>query len=147
VTLRFSSGAQVIFLPSCCLRSLLSLHPYPSASLPHAPGAVEAAAGGAIADAHLVARIGWAAAGAEFPLNFLDAKDAGSEDRLRNRWSRRGNHRALRRPASNRIRVMGLVHDRPSVQHTRRQHTLYQRQRLRGPAETQRIEAPEASRV
>jgi hypothetical protein len=42
-------------------------------------------------------------------------KDAASEDGLRNRWARRANHAALRQRASNRIRLVGMLHDQLSA--------------------------------
>jgi len=41
-------------------------------------------------------------------------KDAASEDGLRNRWARRANHAALRRLASNRIHLVGMLHNQLS---------------------------------
>jgi hypothetical protein len=41
-------------------------------------------------------------------------KDAASEDGLRNRWARRANYAALRRLASNRIHLVGMLHDQLS---------------------------------
>ena len=62
------------------------------------------------------------------PWNFSMRRMLGSEGRLRSRWARRGHYRTLRRSAPKRIHEVGMVHDRPSIRHTGRQHSLCRRQ-------------------
>jgi hypothetical protein len=62
--------------------------------------------------AHAVGATGRRGVDLASPLEFLDAKDAGSEDRLRSGWARRGNYRALRRSASRHIHLVSRVHER-----------------------------------